>query len=70
MRSERQNWMTLTRAEYDAMIDAHPEWMREEWPKLKRAWQLGGVVVTQCAHSGLATKLNELNRVPAGWDHV
>jgi len=52
--------ITMSRAEYDAMVTRHPAWMQDAWPKFWRSWGLYGVTARGCAGSGLAERLNAI----------
>ena len=36
----------ISRRTYDQLIDRHPSWMRDEFPKHDRKWSLAGVLVS------------------------
>lgn len=50
--------VTLTKAEYDRMIDRFPIWMSTVWVKFPKLYNITTVHVTGCAGSGLAERLN------------
>lgn len=52
--------LTVTKAQYDALIDRFPGWMASVWPKFRKSWTAQAIVVQGCAGSGLADKLCSL----------
>ena len=60
MFSEDCGKMFIVRAMYDELVARFPSWMESVWDKLDCAWVLSGVLVSGCAGSGLATRINQI----------
>lgn len=60
--TEDDREITMTRPEYDAMIERHPAFMATTYLNLPRSWKLYGVTAYQCAGSGIATRLNAIRK--------
>ena len=52
--------ISVTRAEYDKLVSEHAEYMKAQWPELKRKWSIDGVTV-----SGSEEQISKLQAVTA-----
>lgn len=60
MRSEDAKVQLVTKSTYDELVKRYPMFMATVWVRLWKQWHTNYAYVYQCAGSGLASKLNQI----------
>jgi hypothetical protein len=57
------NSITITRSQYNQLIDTQHAWMQRNWLSFKREWQFGGVKVSGASSKQMEQLFEMVNNV-------